>query len=46
MNLQEVVEAIHYRKSKTSNKIVVTNGSGGSTKTYLLCFIVKLCKTF
>jgi ABC-type antimicrobial peptide transport system ATPase subunit len=46
MNLQ-VVEAIHYRKSKkTGIKIVVTNGSGGSTKAYLLFFIVKLCKIF
>jgi hypothetical protein len=46
MNLQEVVEAINYRKSKISKKIVVTNDNGGSIKTYLLFFIVKLCKTF
>jgi hypothetical protein len=46
MNLQEVVEAIHYRKSKTSKKTVVTKGSGGSIKTYLLFFIIKLCKFF
>ena len=46
MNLQEIVEAIHYKKSKTSKKIVVTNGSGGSTKIYLLFFIVKLYKSF
>jgi hypothetical protein len=36
MNLQEVVEAIHYRKSKTSKKTEVTNSSGGSIKTHLL----------
>jgi hypothetical protein len=46
MNLQEVVEAIYSRKSKTSKKIVVIAGSGGNIKTYLLFFIVKSCNTF
>ena len=46
MNLQEVVEAIYYRKSKASKKVVVTNNSDGSIKTYIVFFIVKLCKTF
>jgi hypothetical protein len=42
MNLQEVVEAIHYKQIKISKTIVVINGSRGSIKTYLLFFIVKL----
>jgi hypothetical protein len=46
INLQEVVEAIHYRKSKTNKEIVVISGSGGSIKTYLLFFIINLCKIF
>jgi hypothetical protein len=46
MNVQVVVEAIHYRKSLKNKKIVVANGSGGSIKTYILFFIVKLCKVF
>jgi hypothetical protein len=46
MNLQEVIEAIHHRKSKTSKIIVVISGSGGSIKIYLLFLIVKLCNTF
>jgi hypothetical protein len=43
---KEVVEAIHYRKSKTNKEIVVISGSGGSIKTYLLFFIINLCKIF
>jgi hypothetical protein len=46
MNLQEVVEAIHYRKSLINKEIVVISGSGGSIKTYLLFFIINLCKIF
>jgi hypothetical protein len=46
LNLQEAVEAIYSRKSKTSTKIVVIGGSGGNMKTYLLFFIVKSCNTF
>jgi hypothetical protein len=46
MNFQEVLETIHHRKSKTSKKILVIDGSGGSIKIYLLFFIVKLCNTF
>ena len=43
MNFQEVVEAIHYKKSLKSLKIVAVVVQ---KKAYLLIFILKVCKHF